>query len=536
MSASCGIRSHGGENAAVAVRGIAGSACGTDTPPVVCTVLDGRIESVGVRAEFFRSWLAAQHDMLALQPHWLPELSVVTLKEGHYESCLPLARHTLVAVRCALSRLEEEWVLGPLGLGNSGSFWNSYGPGGGCGSGLGSTGCGGGALLPEHAAEARHGVPLSDLGFGLGIGEHSADSKHVGSSKRLKSSVAPVRRLFAVGEDTALAALRSTLTQLTQHMSTLEGAADGHASGITSGVSVQCRLEFWTTQPERLLNIGAELKRCLPQRIELVVLAIVPVGGDDAQLSAKAKMVDAEFCSSADPRGSCNTGKVFVKWLPLAGSSFARQVRGLLDVSLPIVLRLPAVASPRELSLVAVPTLVLPLSWRRNMAAAAAATVSATGSGAWQFEVVCRIPEDGVSCELLYGVPFLAVLPPASTHGTKSGDATSLLSILEGQLRARQECLLLSARVDPSTLTPSRCLFFFIATSAATDYAALAVRGVAFADIWCPQVFPRRRSPPQRMPRYSAQPLLERLQSWGRRRQKRCRSQLKRICRRRMRQ
>jgi len=96
---------------------------------------------------------------------------------------------------------------------------------------------------------------------------------------------------------------------------------------------------------------------------------------------------------------------------------------------------------------------------------------------------MCRVPLDGISWELLYGVPLLA-----SVQTKASAQAAGTLLELVNELRGRQEGLLLVGHASPMSLVLVGCHHFFVAFAAEQDgRPALALRGIAFADNWQPE-------------------------------------------------
>lgn len=384
-----------------------------------------------------------------MEPCLLQEYSIVTLSDGYYESCLPFARHTPASISAALTYLEQEWVLGPLGLGRSAGD-GLFGPGG--------------AMLPEHAADLQ--------GVRAPIGEPWEPAKRQKKGKgRGNKGTPPTRRLFAVGEDCALAALRSALNQ----MATFVARARCSPAG---------RLEYWTAAPEGLIPAACELAKCTPPGLEVVVLA---VSRCDSAMQARdapiASVLEEEF------RQAGSRSAVVVRSLSLSAATFARQARQPFDTAVPLSLRLPSRSTIRRMLLSATPLVFQPNTpWRR-----------AGGHGdveCSEIQVVCRTPAAGISVELLYGVPLL--LAVAANAGASENKAfTELVS----ELRAHEQCLILAGRLCPVSLLPLPCICRFVVWPVparcgdmASEHSSqtqqqqfqLCLRGLACADIWQP--------------------------------------------------
>jgi len=358
-------------------------------------------------------------------------MSIITLHDGHYQSELPLGRHSASSVSQVVTSLEQEWVAGPLGLGSRVS-WLS-GPQGRLS---------GQPMLSEHAAEASNGIPIF------------SSSRVTPTAKRArKASNSPARRLFAVGEDCALAALRSAVSQLATRASALDGVGGGTR-----------RLELWTAAPDLLLSIAAEMSHLVPQGVQVLVFAVLPPGSSMVQSKDKLKFWQHEL--------SLQEGnKMQIETVTLCASEFAKKIRAPLNVQFNLLLRLPSASGIRGLVLVAAPGVLLPLKRRRVLAASATAGCT--------FEVLSRLPVNGVSCELVYGVPLLAFC----YHSQIRSSFVALVCALQ----RRSECLLATAKLHPVSFALCKSTYYYI-VSPSDAYAApaLTFRGVAFADVWNP--------------------------------------------------
>ncbi|CAE8628264.1 unnamed protein product [Polarella glacialis] len=450
-----------------------------------CVVLDGRgMGGPGSPATMlFNLWMSATQEAVAFQPDLPPEMSIISLHDGYYVSRLALGRHSPAALRQAMDRLEQECVLGPMGLTSN---W----------------GASGSPLLPELAVEARHGHPLRGT---------AAENTTRTSSERL----------FAIGEDSALAALRSALAGVAQDSTLFApriarslGEVEKHEQNTLFSLSVvevsiesewacQCvnlqRIERKPTQvfrspdahvrpiycpPDvmtieertafldailgRLLPVAADVSRCVPPGVKLQVLAVEAGPWDAEQQAAKARLLEMELRS-----GGCQA--VAVRALPLTAACIARQVRAPLDLFLPLTLLLPPASAVRELQLLASPAILLAGCWRRGPAAA-----TAGGRGLCRLEVLGRVPSSGVSSELLCGVPLLL-------RSLGSESVASLRALVQ-QLAAQQVALLLASNLCPVSLVPTACQHFFVGL--ASDQGdcgsgpVLVLHGLASADTW----------------------------------------------------
>ena len=135
-------------------------------------------------------------------------------------------------------------------------------------------------------------------------------------------------------------------------------------------------------------------------------------------------------------------------------------------------------------------------------------------------DVVCRVPQAGISCELLYGLPLIAGAaagdrepgrpkpgpnpdipnpdipnphvpkpdipnPDIPKPGHPEGGAGPALALaaLVGELRTRREALVLKGPLCPATLGPARAGYFFAALPAeGGEGPALALHGLASED------------------------------------------------------
>lgn len=396
-------------------------------PRLTCVVLDARDSSrAGARAELFRRWVGGMKEMLALEPHIPLDFSILTVQDGYYESCLPLGRHAPSQLGAALARLERRWIFGALGVAG------------------------------DESPSPRRSAAAGPRGAKRHRGGHSSS---------------PTRRLFAVGEDSAAAALRSAAAQL---------AAALHMAGSSPDVSKPAaRLELWTAEPERLRPVAGDLARSLRPGIEVLIFIVGVQGLPPSELEAQAQLLEQEL---RPPAGS-GCGPLRARALPATAAAFARELRWPLDISLPVLLRLPRVASVRDLRLAASPCVVLPMAWRRNILATLEGTMA-------QFDVISRVPQSGVSLELVHGTPLIAELSPVPKDGTSGGDVsleTRAWKALIRTLTERKEGLVLKARLNPETLSRAETDYVFLALP---HGAAISLRGLVFAEIWNPEACP----------------------------------------------
>eukprot|EP00929_Paragymnodinium_shiwhaense_P086805 TRINITY_DN47230_c0_g1_i1.p1 TRINITY_DN47230_c0_g1~~TRINITY_DN47230_c0_g1_i1.p1 ORF type:complete len:492 (+),score=96.48 TRINITY_DN47230_c0_g1_i1:142-1617(+) len=427
----------------------------------VSTILDGRTDSVGARAELFRLWVLAQREVLSLKPHNPSEMCVITLQEGSYEACLPLGRHTAAESTSVLDRLEAEWVHGPLGLT---------------------------AQLSSGGQQGQRSGPSSESQATATTTRAGATGRPQPGARGAKRSHQAAFRLFSVGEDTAVAALRSAATQLTAGR-----PADAALSSL--------RLEFWTTQPEKLVAAAESIAGVLLPNVQVAIFA-VPGSKDSleqAQRTAAKLREELDVLVGVNRTYGLRCSNVEVVALPMTAAAFVRQARKELDVCLPCVLRLPPCvrSACKDIRLSASPAVVLPLALRSDIVAALSGCD--IGATVFELEVLSRIPATGISCELLYGVPLILAVAEqyaAASHAGGPSDAERLFGQLLEKMAAEKSCLLLAARINPMNLCPGQVRYFFIATvlqhdsrgcdGAAPSQLRLALRGCVFADIWSP--------------------------------------------------
>lgn len=332
-----------------------------------CVVFDVRGCGEGNDRQLLLFWLRATREAIPYEVERSP-LSVVFVHDGFYVSRLPLASHSDKEIVAALDSLEQECLHLPLGL--------TMGQGG---------------LVSEFAAAAPNGLPRS-------------------AKKRTKKGDQS-DRLFAIGEDAGLAALRSSLAVL----------AAAEATSSTAN------LQFWTTDVERLLPVAADVRRCIPGNVRFEV--VVAAGLWDDQQTAKVDLLAQELSSMQQAID------LSIHRLQLAEAAVAAKVRRALRRSLPLRLGLAG-----GLPVIAWPTVLLPSYWQPQ------------GSSA-SVEILAEVPLAGIGSELLVGVPLL--LEAEDENGAR------VLQALACSLRQRQSALLASAMLQPLTLSPSKCRHLF---------------------------------------------------------------------------
>eukprot|EP00439_Symbiodinium_sp_Y106_P066119 s130_g10.t1 len=259
-----------------------------------CVVFDVRGCGEGNDRQLLLFWLRATREAIPYEVERSP-LSVVSVHDGFYVSRLPLASHSDKEIVAALDALEQECLHLPLGL--------TMGQGG---------------LASEFAAAAPNGLP------------RSAPSTRKRAKKGDQSD-----RLFAIGEDAGLAALRSSLAVL--------AAAEAKPS--------TANLQFWTTDAARLLPVAADVRRCIPGNVRFEV--VVAAGLWDDQQTAKVDLLAQELSSmqqAIDPS---------IHRMQLAEAAVVAKVRCALRRSLPLRLGLAG-----GLSVIAWPTVLLPPYWQ----------------------------------------------------------------------------------------------------------------------------------------------------------------------------
>lgn len=270
-----------------------------------CVVLDVRVEGA---QKLVGCWLRALRQALVYEQM---NMSIISVHDDYYVSRLPLAYSSETQVAKALENLEQDCVLQPMGL----ASW----PG----------------LVPEHLAGLTQGLP---------VGSH-------GTKKRKADG-----RLFAIGEDAGLAALRS--------------AGQALAAEVGDGL-----LQYWTVDATRLFPVAADVVKSLPSNIALeVVLAV----SESDQQEVKIKLLQQEL-----------TSKVRLESLLLADATVARKVLEPFRRSWPMQLRLP----DRCLALRARSAVLLLKQWMPQ------------GSPPC-IEIVSEVPLARLSCELLFGAPI----------------------------------------------------------------------------------------------------------------------------------
>ncbi|OLP93384.1 Radial spoke head protein 4-like A [Symbiodinium microadriaticum] len=237
-----------------------------------CVVFDVRGCGEGNDRQLLLFWLRATREAIPYEVERSP-LSVVSVHDGFYVSRLPLASHSDKEIVAALDSLEQECLHLPLGL--------TMGQGG---------------LVSEFAAAAPNGLPRS-------------------AKKRTKKGDQS-DRLFAIGEDAGLAALRSSLAVL----------AAAEATSSTAN------LQFWTTDAERLLPVAADVRRCIPGNVRFEV--VVAAGLWDDQQTAKVDLLAQELSSMQQAID------LSIHRLQLAEAAVAAKVRRALRRSLPLRLGL----------------------------------------------------------------------------------------------------------------------------------------------------------------------------------------------------
>jgi len=382
----------------------------------VCVILDARQGPSASQAELFRLWVHAMQETLALHSEPAQTLSIITLHESHYESCLPLGSHSAASISAVLTRLERERVLGPLGIG----------------------------ALPWSTGTC-YGMSES-----AGAGDGFFPVRETTGKRYRRTTESSACRLFAVGEDSALAALRSAMSLF---------AAPPFAHSIAT-TAIEGRVEYWTTEPEWLLPVAKDLSACLQPGVEFLILAGLSPSADMAQQVSSMRQLEKELRDGArDP-----SSLVCARTLPLSAAAFAKHLRAPLDVQVPILLRLPQAAEPRELPLVAL-SAILPSGVHERLATSL-------------FEVVSRLDEKTISAELLYGLPLLVhVAAGVSRLCSESFDTLVRL------MQVRGEALLLAANVDPLNLEPGSVQHLFVAFS---RHSGLVLSGVLVFDNWDP--------------------------------------------------
>lgn len=252
----------------------------------------------------------------------------------------------------------------------------------------------------------------------MGLAEH----------KRQRKSGSPTRRLFAVGEDSSLAAVRSALRQFS------EGCAG--------------RLEYWTAEPASLVTVAAELARSVPPHVMLEAVVQASAVADAQKRSSLRRLLEAELSPSR------------LVEMEFTAAAFARRVRRVLEAWRPVRLLLPAVSDVQELRLLATPAVLLP----------------GQGFEGGELRVVCRVTGI-ISAELMYGTPLL--LAPDDALGAGGACFEELAS----GLRHRQESLMLTAGLDPLSLKPAAARQYFVLSA---DTGAVTVCGLVTSDVYCP--------------------------------------------------
>mmetsp|Transcript_86254 Transcript_86254/g.180478 ORF Transcript_86254/g.180478 Transcript_86254/m.180478 type:complete len:692 (-) Transcript_86254:109-2184(-) len=433
MPAATGIEQNvilgGGGGGGVVVVGAHGDGGRRGTEGSVCTLLDGRTQGCSIRPQLCRLWVKAMRDLLDLEYENIPSLSIVTLHEGYYEFRLPIDSHSIEQLQQALNGIEQDCVLSAWGLQSS-----------------------------QHSES------------------HLAAGGRAAPSKRQRKSWEP-KRFYAVGEDCALAALRSALSQLAE----IGPLATNH------------RLLFFCPEPERLLPFAGEVQAHLLPGMQLDILMVHPIG--DAEFSrhqvARARCLQTQLLGpclglavpklqsvsdTSNGSGSGRTAKLRVVALPLCSASIFSQVRSLLDVKVPFMLHMPRLAQPQDLLLLGSTVITIP-----NRIRSLLLTHATIVRG---LSVVERVPSSSVSVELLFGLPLI-MRPQAEQLSPWS----IAFECLVRKLSERHEGLLLTGHVSPNTWAPTTVNNCFLALPQSLPgggRAALVLQGIASQAIWQP--------------------------------------------------
>ncbi|CAE7458447.1 Rsph4a [Symbiodinium natans] len=335
-----------------------------------CVVLDVRSCGEGNDRQLLLLWLRATREAIPYEVERAP-LSVVSVHDGFYVSRLPLATHSDKEILRTLDDLEQEFLHMPLGLAMDQ-----------------------GGLVSEFAAAVPKGLPR------LGAAAKKRSKKGDQSD-----------RLFAIGEDAGLAALRSSLAVL----------ADVEATAKTA------TLQFWTADAARLLPVASDVRRCIPSNVCFEV--VVAAGHWDEQQTAKVDLLEHELSSK-------QAVDLAVHRLLLTEAAIAAKVRNALRRALPLQLGLGG-----GLSALAWPTILLPPHWQPQ-------------GGSTHFEILAEVPISKIGSELMAGVPLLL-----EAGDSQDGEA---LKALVGALRQRRSALLASAPLQPLTLSPLKYRHLFV--------------------------------------------------------------------------
>ncbi|CAK9033586.1 unnamed protein product [Durusdinium trenchii] len=321
-------------------------ACKSEGPR--CAVLDVRLEGA---QKLVGSWLKAVRQAVECEPL---NMSIISVHNDYYVSRLTLAS-SQAQVTKALDDLEQECVLRPMGL-----AW----PG----------------LAPEHVAGVPQGLPVPSFG------------------KKRKASERG--RLFAIGEDAALAALRS--------------AGQALAAEVDDVVGL---LQYWTTDAGRFFPVAEKVVKSLPSKVTLEVV----VATEDEN-EAKVKLLQQELSS-----------KVVLERLSLEDAAVVGKVLEPLCSSWPLQLQLPKGAS---LALRARPAVLL----QRRRAP----------QGTPCIQILSEVPPGRLSGELLFGAPLLLEAEHQDADQMKAlvADLGSNFLVASGQLQ-------------PVCLQATRCRHFY---------------------------------------------------------------------------
>jgi len=312
-----------------------------------CVLLDVRVEGA---QKLVGWWLRALRQVL---PFEAMNMSIISVHDDYYVSRLPLSPSTEAQMDKALGMLEQDCVLQPMGL----ASWSG--------------------LVPEHLAGLTQGLPVSSL-----------------SGKKRKAD----GRLFAIGEDAGLAALRSAGKALAE---------------VEDGL-----LQYWTVDPTRLFPVAADVVKSLPSNISLEVVVAMPDW--DQQQEAKIKLLQQEL-----------TTKVRLESFLLADVLVARKVLEPFIRSWPLQLRLQT----KCLTMRAWSPVRLPKQWMPQ--------------GSPCMEILSEVPLVRLSAELLFGTPIFLEPEPQDSE------------LLEALMVQKDVALLVSGQLQPICLQATRCRHIF---------------------------------------------------------------------------